>query len=329
MNEPLSPYKQAKAREMFNLFTLLNSASWTFLATNTVTLFALRCNASSTVIGVLSSLAYISYFFLPLGKLAMRHFPIVKVFSGAWILRSLSMIPVIAAPFAVLLGSEDMALGMLVLAVALFQLFRGVGLVANNPVLNFLANGPDKSSYMTQTQVINNAVSMLAGFAIALCLGGTAPIWMYSIIAVAGVVCGVTAGIAVGKVPEPPPEERAESPSLFVIFKQALKDIPVKNFVGIFFLVALCSGVTRTFIIVYAREVFNQSDGMVSLYGVFGAFGSFLIGLFIKFLVERIGAKPLFIMCTALGFAGVLLLIFLHVDWFADNMTAAIMALSL
>jgi hypothetical protein len=238
------------------------------------------------------------------------------------------MIPVIAAPFAAMLGSEDAALGMLVLAVALFQLFRGVGLVANNPVLNFLANGPDKSSYMTQTQVINNAVSMLAGFAIAICLGGSAPIWMYSIIAVAGVVCGVTAGIAVGKVPEPPPEETAKSPSLFVIFKQALKDIPVKNFVGIFFLVALCSGVTRTFIIVYAREVFEQGDGMVSLYGVFGAFGSFLIGLFIKFLVERIGAKPLFIICTALGFAGVMLLVFLHVDWFAGNVTAVIMALS-
>jgi hypothetical protein len=299
MGYTLSPYKQAKAREVFNLFTFLNSASWTFLAANTVTLFALRCHASSTVIGILSSFAYISYFFLPVGKLVVRRFPIIKVFSGAWIIRSTCMAAFVAAPFVVMAGHESAALVMLVAAVAFFHIFRGIGMVANNPVLNFLATGPDKSSYMTQTQVINNAVSMFSGFLVALALGGSSALWIYSLIAAAGVVCGITAGVSIGKVPEPPAAETASANGFFITFKKALADIPIKNFITIFFLVALVSGVARTFIIVYAREIFMQGDGMVSLYGVFGAFGSFLIGLCIKFFVERIGAKPICIVCTA------------------------------
>ncbi|MDR0552059.1 MAG: MFS transporter [Spirochaetaceae bacterium] len=325
MGYVLSPYKQAKAREIFNLFTFLNSISWTFIAASTVTLFALRCHASSTLVGIISSFAYISYFFLPVGKLVCRRFPIVKVFSAAWILRSVGMVPFIAAPFAAMAGRENLALVMLVAAVAIFHFFRGVGMVANNPVLNFLATGPDKSSYMTQTQVINNAVGMFSGFIAAIALGGVSSLWMYSLIAAAGVINGVCAGISIGKVPEPPPEESKSGSGFFSVFKKALADIPVKNFMMIFFLVAFVSGVARTFIVVYARDIFAQGDGMVSLYSVFGSFGSFLIGLCIKFLVERIGAKPIFIICTALGIFSLLMLVFLH---FTQE-TAVIMFLAL
>ncbi|MDR2601369.1 MAG: MFS transporter [Spirochaetaceae bacterium] len=324
----LTPYKQAKAREIFNFFTVLNSASWTFIAGNTVTLFAMRCKAPSFVIGVLSSLAYVSYFFLPLGKVAVKRLPIIKVFSGAWIIRSLCMTPVIAAPFALMLGKSQTALIILLISVAFFQIFRGIGMVSNNPVLNFLASGPDKSTYMTQTQVINNAVSMFAGFIVALCLGSGSAVWMYSLITITGVACGCGAGACIRRVPSPQMEE-AKGPSFKEVLKKALADAPIKNFIIIFFFVALCSGVARTFIVVYARDVFTQSDGMTSLYGVFGAFGSFLIGLCIKFLVERIGAKPIFIICTGLGLVSLLVLVFLHPPAILGNESGTILILAL
>jgi hypothetical protein len=70
--------------------------------------------------------------------------------------------------------------------------------------------------------------------------------------------------------------------------------------------VALVSGVSRSFLIVYTREVFGQSDGLVSLYTVFGGLGTLLIGLMIKLLVSRIGAKPIFIICVITGLAGMI-----------------------
>jgi MFS family permease len=84
-----------------------------------------------------------------------------------------------------------------------------------------------------------------------------------------------------------------------------MHDAPLKKFVVIFFLVALVSAAARIFIVVYAREVFLHSDGLVSLYSVFGGLGMFIIGLFIKFFVDRIGSKPLFVFCTAAGLASI------------------------
>jgi MFS family permease len=78
----------------------------------------------------------------------------------------------------------------------------------------------------------------------------------------------------------------------------------------ILLLVALVSGVSRIFMIVYSREIFNQSDGMLSLYAVFASFGVLMIGLLIKFLVDRIGAKPIFIICVIIGLVSIVPIIF-------------------
>jgi MFS family permease len=85
-----------------------------------------------------------------------------------------------------------------------------------------------------------------------------------------------------------------------------LSNVSLRFFLLILFLVVMTSGVVRTFILVYAREVFFQTDGMVSLYTVFGSLGSLAIGLLCKFLVDRAGAKPLYILCVLFGVISVL-----------------------
>jgi MFS family permease len=95
----------------------------------------------------------------------------------------------------------------------------------------------------------------------------------------------------------------------------------------ILFLVALVSGVSRAFVVVYAREVYGHNDGMVSLYTVFGGLGCLMIGLFIKFLVDRIGAKPIFIVCVSIGMASMIPIVLLP-RAAVDNMTTAILFLS-
>ena len=301
MSHPLSPYRLAKARDVFNIFNFFNALSWNLLVGSIITLFALRLGASSTYIGTLSALLYVAFFFLPLGKLLARRFRIVGIFSFAWVMRALGMIPVIFAPVAVYFGYQDTALGMTMLGVAIFHIARGVGMIGNNPVLNNLSAGPDRGSYMTQIQIINSATGMFSGFAIAIILGRDPPLFLYSIIMTVGVICGITSGILIKKVPEPPVDQKAEKISLVGIFREAVSQPPIKLFLIIMLIVALVSGVSRTFLVVYAREVFLQEDGMVLLYSVFGGLGNLLIGMLIKFLVDRIGAKPIFIICVTIG----------------------------
>ncbi|MCL2127549.1 MAG: MFS transporter, partial [Treponema sp.] len=278
-------------------------------------------------IGTLSALLYVALLLLPLGKILTRRFKIVSIFSFAWIARALGMLPVVFSPIAAYLGYKDMALGLTMLGVAIFHLIRGIGMIGNNPVLSNLSSGPDRGSYMTQIQIINSAAGMVSGFAIALALGGDPPLYAYSIIMTLGIICGITSGVLIKKVPEPPADETAEKISLPGIFREALADPSIKLFLIILLIVALVSGVSRTFLVVYAREVFRQDDGMVLLYSVFGGLGNLLVGMLIKFLVDRIGAKPIFIVCVIVSLVTMIPILFIPVSVII-NFTSAILFLS-
>jgi len=310
MAATLSPYRLAKARDLYNIFTTFNAVSWQFLVGNIITLFALRMGATSTYIGMLSAVLYVSFFFLPLGRLLTRRFSVVKIFSVAWVARSIGMIPVLFAPFVFASGDRDMALLLVLLGVTLFHVSRGVGLIGNNPILSFLSAGPDRGSYMTQIQIINSAVSMFAGFIIAMLLGRDPPLFLYALIMAVGVGCGVFSGILMYKIPEPEMEDSAKREKLGKMIREALAQPTMRNFIYILFLVALVSGVSRTFIVVYSREVFAQSDGMVSLYAVFGGLGVLMAGLVIKFLVDKIGAKPIFSLYVIIGLISMIPIVF-------------------
>jgi HEAT repeat protein/MFS family permease len=224
-------------------------------------------------------------------------------------------------------GRLDTAMNLILLGVAAFHIIRGIGMIGNNPVLSNLASGPDRSSYMTQIQIINSAVGMFCGFFIALLLGRDPPLYLYALIMAVGIVCGIFSGVLMRKIPEPPVEQRTQRIKFFDILREALATASLRQFVLILFLVAFVSGVSRSFIIVYSREIFAQSDGMVSLYSVFGQLGVLVIGLLIKFLVDRIGAKPIFIVCVIIGLIGMIPILFTPLK-LTENFSTVILFLS-
>ena len=327
MAATLSPYRLGKARDLYNFFNVFNNISWQFLTGNIITLFVLRMGASSTYIGILSALLYMAFFFLPVGRILAKYVSMIKIFSFAWGGRSIGMIPLLFAPFVYASGRQDTALFLVLLGVTLFHVIRGVGMIANNPVLSHLSQGPDQGSYMTQIQIIHSTVGMFAGFVIALLLGRDPPLILYTIIMAVGIACGIFSGVLAGKIPEPESGGENKKTKLFEVVKEAIAQKSLRNFIYILVMVALVSGVSRTFLVVYCREVFGQSDGMVSLYAVFGGLGFLIIGLLIKFLVDRIGAKPIFSVCVIIGMISMVPVIFFPVS-LGDNFSTLTLYLS-
>ena len=323
----LSPYKQSKARELFNIFNVFNSISWMFLTGNVITLFVLRMGASSTFIGFLTSLVYVAFFFLPLGRILASRFSLVKIFSIAWCCRSLGMLPLLFAPLLYSSGRPEAAFLLVIIGVSLFHIIRGIGMISNNPILSFLTAGPDRGSYMTQLQVANSAVAMFCGFIIAMLLGRDPPFFLYIIILTSGIGFGIFGSILLSKMPEPEREEGIKSEKITTVIREAFAQPSIKSFVSILVMVSLVSGVSRTFIVVYSREVFALTDGMVSLFSVFGSLGYLLVGLFIKFLVDRIGAKPLFVLCMIVGLVGMVPILFFTTTM-SENFTTLILFLA-
>jgi MFS family permease len=327
MAETLSPYRLGKARDLYNIFNVINSISWQFLTGNIITLFALRLGANSTYVGTINAVIYLAYFFLPFGKILAKHFSMVKIYSVAWGSRSIGMIPLLFAPIAFASGKIELALGATLLGVTIFHVVRGAGMIANNPILDHLSQGPDRGSYLTQVQIVQSAVSMFGGFIIAVLLGRDPPLFIYSIIMAVGIGCGFFSGIIASKIPGPEKEEDSKRIKIIEVFKEAIVQPPLRRFIIILIAVALVSGVSRTFIVVYARDIFGESDGMVSLYAVFGGLGYLMVGLLIKFLVDRIGAKPIFSVCVIIGLISILPVIFFPVAM-GDNFSSVTLFLS-
>ena len=327
MAAELSPYRLGKARDVYNTFSVLNAISWQFLSGNIITLFALRLGANSTYIGTINAVLYISFFFLPLGRILTTRFSIGRICSIAWGTRSIGMIPLLFAPIVFASGYKDLALFLTLLGSTIFHIIRGIGMIANNPILNHLSAGPDRGSYITQVQIINSAVGMFAGFVIAIFLGREPPLFIYAIIMAVGIICGISSGILVSKVPGPGKEEGVKNKKIIEVFREAMAEPALRRFIFILVMVVFVSGVSRIFIVVYSRAVFRQSDGMVALYSVFGGLGSLMVGLLIKFLVDKIGAKPIFSVCVILGFFSMIPLLFFP-ESIGDNFTTATLYLT-
>jgi MFS family permease len=279
----------------------------------------LRLEASSTLIGLLTAINYLAQAFLFLGRILARRVPIIKIYSATWLFRSLAMTPLLFAPHFSASGRNGTAIALMLVGVALFHLSRGIGMVGNNPVLSFLAQGPDRGSYMTFIQIINNGVGMVATFALALFLGSNPPLFIYSVIMGAGIVIGIASVAFLSRIPEPDSAEKAVDSDFFAVIKESLREVSLRFFILIMFLAVMVSGIVRTFILVYARDVFNQSDGMVTLYTVFGSMGSLVIGLIVKFLIDRIGAKPLYVLCALFGVVSILPALFFPASLFGPG----------
>lgn len=305
----LSPYQLKKARSLYNVFNALNGLAFTLLSGNIVTLYALRLGVSSTVIGVLNALVFSSFFFMPVGKYLVRRHPIVRVFATAWLLRYVGMIPVLFIPLAVSADRLDIALVLLLLSVSLFHVTRGVGMIGNNPVLNELAVGPDRGAYMTTLQIISSGVSLVTNLLLVLVLGRTPPLLVYTLILAVGIGAGIFSSFMLYRIPEPPRENPADEQDFFSTVQRAFARAPFRRFMVIFLTLSFVSSVARAFLVVYGRQVYHQGDGMIALYSVFGGIGALMVGLLTRLLVDRIGAKPLYVSFTFTALLGLALVL--------------------
>lgn len=312
MNEQLSAFKIKQGRRIYDIYNIINSLSFTLVTGNTITLYALLLQANTTEVGLLTAFMYLSYFAIPLGKLMVNRFTIMQTFGYTWLLRNISLLPMLAMPFLVSAGAARAALYCLLIAVGLFNFFRGMGMISFNPVIKNLAPGKDRGSYIVRVALISNIATLFASLALALLLSWDASITTYNIAAIAGIVLGVISSFLLFKIPEPhvsPDDETGTSSnkqyvhkiSFFVRIKDAFIDANFRRFIVVFFIINLGIAMVRPFIIVYAKEVYSQQDNMVTILSVFSVIGALFVGFILKLVIDRIGAKPLYAIFTAIS----------------------------
>ncbi len=306
---PITPGRLRRLRETWYIFTALNAFSFSLVSGSVITLFALRLGASGTAIGALNAFGFVTFLFMPLGRILISRIRMVDAFGWGWILRYVFMLPVLAAPFLADRGRADAALALVLASAAAFNFFRGVGLIGNNPVLAFLGGERDRGAFLSNVQIINSLVSIATFLAVALLLGRSASLVRYALFLGSGIAVGMVGSLLLFRIPEPEEYRPARTSSWPAAFREAVRTKPIRDYFYVFALISFVAGTARTFLVVYPRAVYASGDGDVMIFTLAASLGAVAMGMLTRKLVDRLGAKPLygiFIAVSALSILPVL-----------------------
>ncbi|MFP4431019.1 MAG: MFS transporter [Spirochaetaceae bacterium] len=297
MSESLSysAGEKKRGRKYFSLFGLINALAFLFLTGNVITLYGLKLGASRTLLGTLGAFPYLALLIMPLGRGLVRRMGVIKVLKRSWMARYLSLVPVLFAPLLVASGQTAGAFLTLGIGVLLFHLFRGVGMVSDAPLIGALAEGPDRGAFLARFQIIIALASVAGGLVIVLLLAGDAPVWRYTVLLTAGIALGIADVTLLSRIPEPPGARQAASRPFAQSIAGAFRSANMRLFVLGFGLFGALSSSVRAFLVVYARQVYEQPDNLAMLYAVVGSTGWVLMGFLARRVIDRLGAKPILI----------------------------------
>ena len=296
MDKIYTAEQQKKGRFWWMIFSLINTLSFQFLAGNVILLFLIRLGANKTLVGLVSSFFYASYFFMPVGRILSRRLGIVRTFSLAWMIRYVAISPILITPFFA--DSPRSAIITVVAGYFGFQMIRGAGLVSLSPVLAELSHGEDRGKFLSVSRIISDIAILTGSVIVAVFLGNEAPMYKYVISFAVGILLGYTGVISLAKIPELYRPEGHSDKS----FKKSLVHIfKTQKFRRIFLsliLLTFAGGILQPFILVYAKDVYALTDNKVLFLTVAGSLGAITMGLLSRNLLDRLGAKPMLVFWT-------------------------------
>ncbi len=287
-----SEAQKKTGRRYFLSFALVNTIAFNFLAGHVILLFFIRLEANNTILGTVSSFVFLSYFFMPFGKLLAHRWGVVKVFARFWLARFVSIIPLIFVPvFAD--GNRPAAVWISLLTFLVFQTLRGFGIVGYSPVMRELSAGEDRGRFMGQSRLLMDLGMMFTSLAVALLLRGDPPIERFRIFFTAGVVTGAAGSLFLFRIPEPPSMLTLRPVPLFSSLREIFNDRVLRRFFTALFLLTASLGIVYPFLVIHAKRVYLFSDNRTILLTIAGGAGSIAGSLLSRHFTDRYGSKPL------------------------------------
>jgi hypothetical protein len=274
---------------------IFSAISFNLLSGNIITLYALKLGAGNILIGILSSFLYVSQLMPLLGRKLAPKTGMIRLMGGFWLLRYLLMIPLLFTPLAVLSGHIVCALGLCTLSVFLFNVSRGLGITVYNPIIGSLATAEERGAFFSRIALVYHLAAIVVNIAIALLLGKNASFLTYTAFIGCGIGSGIVSALILFRVPEPHNARlMLNTGPLFTSLSKAYQRKSFRRFIfahlSVFFIIAMIG----PFLIVFMKKVYHQPDSSIVYFIVIGSFGAIIMALASAFLLDRLGAKPLY-----------------------------------
>lgn len=223
------------------------------------------------------------------------------------------MVPLLFIPLILKGENSYFALGLCILCLLFFHISRGIGITSYNPIVGSLTTDADRGAYFSQMAFIFQSATIVVTLVIALLLGKEAPLYMYTLFIGGGILTGLVSSYILFRVPEPCDASVFDTKPVFRSLAAAFNRRGFKNFMIPHLTAYFVIGMTTPFLIVFMKQVYFQTDRTIVYFLVIGAGGGIVMSLVSRFLLDRLGAKPLYFL-YALIISIMLMIVFISPD---------------
>ena len=296
-DDGLTPRQMRTAQRNFTLFSFLNVISFHLLTGNLIALYALRLGAGDLLVGVLYSFFPLGQLVPLLGRLIVRRLGTVRTMGIFWIARYALMSPILLAPLFAS-SAAPVSIWLIAASAVGFNLARGIAITGHNAIVGAITTETERGSFLSRNQLVIHAAGIGAGLAIGLLLQEESPLVVYSLLMGAGIVIGLSSSRLAFRFPEPPAPDRAGG--FLGSLGRTLRRPGVPRFLVVLAVHSFAVSMVIPFLVVYAKRAHGLGDNTAMLLGAVGAAGAIAMALVSAFVIDRVGAKPLISLFTAI-----------------------------
>ncbi|MBN2050516.1 MAG: HEAT repeat domain-containing protein [Spirochaetales bacterium] len=296
----LPPSEKARGRRNYSFFQAFNTFSFTLLSGDFIILYLLKLGAGGSLVGIASSFKYLSFLLMFLGRSLLRRTGTRKLMGTCWLIRYLIMSLSLLSPLLYMNGRIQEGILLTLLALLVSQVMRGIGIVGFKPVMGVITDPGNRGEFLSKLEIITYILSITIGLGSAFFLGQEAPLGRYTVFLGLGIVMGVIASITIFRFPDPPHEAALAATGVFKGMGRALKRPGFAYFMAVLFITSFSLGVSTPFLVLYAKREYLQGDAVVLFLTVAGNIGAVMMGLITRKVIDRLGAKPMFLLFNGL-----------------------------
>ena len=296
-DDGLTPRQQRVAQRSFTLFSMLNVISFQLLTGNIIALYALRLGATDLLVGMLYSFIPLGQLLPLVGRIIVRRLGTVRTMGVFWVIRYALMSPILLAPL--LARSESpIAIWLIAGSVVGFNLARGIAITGHNAIIGAITTEADRGSFLARNQLVSHFGTIGTGLAIGLLLQEQSPLLLFSLLIGAGIAVGFASTRVIFRFPEPPAPPRGSG--FIRSVARTLRRSGVTRFVLLLGANSFVASMVLPFLVVYVKRVHGLGDNAAMLLAVVGSVGAIVMALVSGFVIDRVGAKPLMTVFTAI-----------------------------
>ncbi|MDD7752298.1 MAG: MFS transporter [bacterium] len=289
-DRPLTDEQRRVSQLNYNLFNIVNGASYMCLGETVIILFAVKLHAPNVIVAVIGSMLFLGFLLLPLGVVRTAQVGAARSQADFWVCRNVAAL-LIAVSALIQPLSQYLAWGLLLLGSFLFYGFRAAGVVMSQPLIGDITNNMDRARLIARSTGLFYVSGLVAMVTISLILGHYDSLWVLVGIIVAGACCGVTASTFVRKIDETSAIRRSAQAPLFPQLKTAFFDSTLRRQICAGFMVNLAIIMMAPIAILTMKRGYGVSDTQAILFSIVQFASSIAATQISGKITEKIGPR--------------------------------------